>query len=117
MAAGVPLRALTWLDSHGPPSLPWKATIMTRGRPSRRLISVTDQTLTVKGSRQAAGESRPAHYVRQELAYGWFERVFDIPQDVNGMLEITIPAPQLAAPKKIDMQLDGQAPVRKQITA
>lgn len=90
-------------------------------------ISVADQTLSVKGSRQAAGESRPAHYFRRELAYGSFERAFAIPKGtdaaqvqatyVNGMLEITMPAPQLAAPKKIEIQLDGQAPARKQITA
>jgi HSP20 family protein len=90
-------------------------------------ISVADQTLTVKGSRQATGESRPAHYFRRELAYGSFERVFAIPKGtdaaqvqathVNGMLEITMPAPRLAAPKKIEIQLDGQAPARKQITA
>ena len=35
----------------------------------------------------------------------------------NGMLEIRMPAPQLTAPKKIEIQLDGQAPVRKQIEA
>jgi HSP20 family molecular chaperone IbpA len=56
-----------------------------------------------------------------------FERAFAIPKGtdaaqvqatyVNGMLEITMPAPQLAAPKKIEIQLDGQAPARKQITA
>jgi hypothetical protein len=33
------------------------------------------------------------------------------------MLGITMPAPQLAAPKKIEIQLDGQAPARMQITA
>jgi hypothetical protein len=33
------------------------------------------------------------------------------------MLEITMPAPQLAATKKIEIQLDGQALAWKQITA
>jgi HSP20 family protein len=90
-------------------------------------ISVADQTLSVKGSRQATGECRPAHYFRRELACGSFERTFAIPKGtdaaqvqatyVNGMLEITTPAPQLAAPKKIEIQLDGQAPARKQMTA
>jgi len=36
---------------------------------------------------------------------------------VNGMLEITTPAAQLAAPKKIEIQLDNQAPAWKRITA
>jgi hypothetical protein len=35
----------------------------------------------------------------------------------NGMLEISMPAPRLAAPKKIEIQVDGQAPARKQIKA
>jgi HSP20 family molecular chaperone IbpA len=35
----------------------------------------------------------------------------------NGMLDISMPAPQLAAPKKIEVQLEGQAPARKQIKA
>jgi hypothetical protein len=36
---------------------------------------------------------------------------------VNGMLEITMPAPQSASPKKLAIQLDGQAPAREQTTA
>jgi HSP20 family molecular chaperone IbpA len=35
----------------------------------------------------------------------------------NGMLEISMPAPELAASKKIEIQLDGQAAGRKQIKA
>jgi HSP20 family protein len=90
-------------------------------------VSVTDQTLTSKGSRKAAHEDREGDYFRREFAYGSFERSFPIPEGVdagqvsakyaNGMLEISMPAPQLAAPKKIEIEVDGQAAARKQIKA
>jgi HSP20 family molecular chaperone IbpA len=32
---------------------------------------------------------------------------------VNGMLEISVPAPQLTAPKKIAIEVDGQAASRQ----
>jgi HSP20 family protein len=90
-------------------------------------VSVTDQTLTISGSRKAAHEGAEGSYFQREFAYGRFERSFPIPEGVdpaqvkakyaNGMLEISMPAPQLAAPKKIEIQLDGQASARKQIKA
>jgi HSP20 family protein len=90
-------------------------------------VSVTDQTLTIKGSRKAVHESLADSYFQREFAYGNFERSFAIPDGVdagqvhakyvNGMLEISMPAPQVTAPKKIEIQLDGQAAGRKQIKA
>jgi HSP20 family protein len=90
-------------------------------------ISLTDRTLTISGSRKAAHEGVEGSYFQREFAYGSFERSFAIPEGVdagqvnaryaNGMLEISMPAPRLAAPKKIEIQLDGQAPARKQIKA
>ena len=90
-------------------------------------VSVTDRTLTISGSRKATDEGVEGNYFQREFAYGSFERSFAIPDGVdagqvnakyaNGMLEISMPAPQLAVPKKIEIQLDGQAPARKQIKA
>ena len=90
-------------------------------------VSVMDRTLTISGSRTAAHEGGEGNYFQREFAYGSFERSFAIPEGVdagqvnakwaNGMLEISMPAPQLAASKKIEIQLDGQAPARKQIKA
>jgi HSP20 family protein len=90
-------------------------------------VSVTDRTLTISGSRKTAHEGVEGNYFQREFAYGSFERSFSIPDGVdagqvdakyaNGMLEIRMPAPQLAAPKKIEIQLDGQASARKQIKA
>jgi HSP20 family protein len=90
-------------------------------------VSVADGTLTISGSRKAAHAGVDGNYFQRELAYGSFERSFAIPDGVdagqvnatyaNGILEISMPAPQLAAPKKIEIQLDGQAAVRKQIKA
>jgi HSP20 family protein len=89
-------------------------------------VSVTDRTLTVSGSRQAP-EGSEGTYFQRELPYGRFERSFLIPDGVdvarvnaryaNGMLEITMPAPGLPVPKKIEIQLDGKASERKQIAA
>jgi HSP20 family protein len=90
-------------------------------------VSVTDQTLTITGSRKAAHEGVEGNYFQREFAYGSFERSFAIPDGVdaaqvnakyaNGMLEISMPAPELAASKKIESQLDGQAAGQKQIKA
>jgi HSP20 family protein len=90
-------------------------------------VSVTDHTLTVRGSRNVAHEGQGNGYFHRELAYGSFERSFAIPDGVDpaevnaryshGMLEISVPAQQLATPKKIEIELDGQASGRKQITA
>jgi HSP20 family protein len=90
-------------------------------------VSVTDQTLTITGSRKAAHEGVEGNYFQREFAYGSFERSFALPEGfdaaqvnarhANGMLEISMPAPQLAPPKKIEIQLDGQAAGRKQIKA
>jgi HSP20 family protein len=90
-------------------------------------VSVTDQTLIIKGSRKAAHEGQEGDYFRREFGYGSFERAFPIPEGVdpgqvsakyaNGMLEISVPAPQLSAPKKIAIEVDGQAAARKQIKA
>jgi HSP20 family protein len=88
---------------------------------------VADRTLTISGSRKTVHEGLEGNYFQREFACGSFERSFAIPDGVdagqvdakyvNGMLEIRIPAPQLAAPKKIEIQLDGQASARKQIKA
>jgi HSP20 family protein len=90
-------------------------------------VSVTNQNLTIKGSRKGAHQGHEGDYLRREFAYGSFERSLPIPEGVdagqvsakyaNGMLEISMPAPQLAAPKKIEIEVDGQAPARKQIKA
>jgi HSP20 family protein len=90
-------------------------------------VSVTDETLTIRGARRATGEGQQGSFFHRELAYGRFERSFAIPDGVdaskvsakyaNGMLEISMPAPQLAAPRKVEIQTEGQAPERKQIRA
>ena len=90
-------------------------------------VSVGDGTLTVSGTRKAARESADGNYYQRELAYGKFERTFEIPEGVDagqvkakyghGMLEIRMPAPLQAAPKKIEIQVDGEASERKQIKA
>lgn len=64
-------------------------------------ISVTDDVLTIKGSRKEATEEREGEYVRKESTYGSFERQVMLPQGVqasdiraeyhDGILEVTVP--------------------------
>lgn len=77
-------------------------------------IEVQDRTLTLSGERRF--ETKPEHdggFVRIERAYGSFERSLTLPEgaDVdgidatfdNGVLELRIPKPVEAAPRRIQI--------------
>jgi len=82
-------------------------------------LSVTDNVLTIKGERKAEHERKETSYFLREVNYGTFERSFALPEGVdaskvtakyaNGMLEITMPAPLAVSPKKVEIQVEGQA--------
>ena len=90
-------------------------------------VSVSDGLLTIKGVRKAQSEDRDANYLVREFAYGVFERTVSLPEGVdagkvaakytNGMLEVTMPAPLAVAPKKVEIQVAGQAGERKAVKA
>jgi HSP20 family protein len=77
-------------------------------------VSWMDNVLTVKGERKADHDTMGKDYFLRELAYGAFQRTFQLPEGVdvahveakcaNGMLEVKIPAPQVATPKVIEVK-------------
>jgi HSP20 family protein len=77
-------------------------------------VSWMDNVLTVKGERKADHDTAGKDYFVRELAYGAFQRSFQLPEGVdvahveakhaNGMLEVRIPAPRVATPKMIEVK-------------
>jgi HSP20 family protein len=90
-------------------------------------VSVTDDVLTIRGERKLEKESKEGGYFRRELAYGTFQRTLGLPEGVdvskvsakyaNGMLEVTMPTPRSAAPKRVDIQIEGGQGHPKEIKA
>jgi len=76
---------------------------------------VADNTLTVSGSRKPEELEEGATYHRRDLAYGTFNRSFQLrfkvdPQKVeaslnNGILTITLPRAEEDKPKKIAVRV------------
>lgn len=83
--------------------------------------------LIIKGERKQEKETKEEEYIFRELAYGSFERRFTLPEGVksdqlkakyvNGILEITVPAPEILKAKKIQIEtpkmIEGEAEVKK----
>ncbi len=74
-------------------------------------ISITGETLTIKGEKQKEKEETGETYFRIERSYGSFTRTIDLPSKVMtdkveakehlGVLEITLPKMERAKTKKI----------------
>ena len=77
-------------------------------------VSWMNNVLTVKGERKADHDTTGKDYFVRELAYGEFQRTFELPDGVdvarveakyaNGMLEVKVPAPHVATPKMIEVK-------------
>lgn len=77
-------------------------------------VSVTDRELIIKGERKAEKGAKEENYLYKEISYGAFERRFLLPEGVktddlkakftNGILEITMPAPAVSKPRKIEIE-------------
>lgn len=77
-------------------------------------ISVTGDTLTIKGERKAPMDVKEEQYHRSEAFYGSFTRSITLPSMLdaekieatyeNGILEIKIPKAKQAMPKKIEIK-------------
>lgn len=77
-------------------------------------ISVTGDTLTIKGETKAREETKRENYYRQELRYGAFARSFALPTRVqsdkadatfeNGILTVTIPKAEEVKAKVIKVK-------------
>ncbi len=90
-------------------------------------IDEASRQITIKGERKGEKNVKDEDYIYKELVYGAFERRFTVPEGVksdqmkakfhNGILEITVPAPALSKPKKIEIEtpklVEGEATVKK----
>jgi HSP20 family protein len=77
-------------------------------------VEVKDDTLTVSAERARTQETDENGFYRFERRYGTFARAVGLPQGVdqeqiharyeNGVLEIRVPKPEEAKPRKIELQ-------------
>ncbi len=77
-------------------------------------ISMTGDTLTIKGERKASEEVKGEEYHRCELCYGAFSRSISVPAAVetgkieanyaDGILEVRLPKAKEAVPTKIQVK-------------
>jgi HSP20 family protein len=80
-------------------------------------VSVSGNTLTIRGTRQSKREDRAGDYMHREVAYGSFERSMTLPEGVkademkavykDGVLELRIPAAPELAGRKIPIAIEG----------
>lgn len=73
-------------------------------------LEVTDEGLVIQGERKREEEQREEGFYRSERAYGHFYRLIPLPEGANidqvkadftdGVLEVTVPAPQMAQQQK-----------------
>ena len=78
-------------------------------------ISISGNTLTIKGEKKEEKEQKDKFYHRIERSYGSFKRTIDLPVSVaidkveakgnNGILEITLPKMEKAKTKKISVNV------------
>lgn len=79
-------------------------------------LSITDDVVTLKGSRKQETEKKTDRYHRVERSYGSFQRSFRIPGGIDsgkveacfdqGVLKITLPKPEERKPKQIEVKVN-----------
>ena len=85
---------------------------------SRIAIEVQDDTLTVSATRERAAQEAEDRFHRYERRFGTFSRAVGLPQGVDdakisasyadGVLEIHVPKPEEAKPRRIQLRHDGK---------
>jgi HSP20 family protein len=78
-------------------------------------LSITDDVVTLKGSRTQKSEKKTEGYHRVERVYGSFQRSFRIPGGIdagkvdanfeNGVLRVVLPKPEERKPRQIDVKV------------
>jgi HSP20 family protein len=78
-------------------------------------VSLVGNTLTIKGERKDESEEKKEGYYRRERTYGSFERVVELPENVDagkpkasfksGVLEIRLAKKESAKPKQIEIDV------------
>lgn len=79
-------------------------------------ITVTGDTLMLRGKREQQREEKGRNYLHREVVYGSFERSLRLPAGVkadqvraayrNGVLELTVPVPTEARPRKVPVEIE-----------
>jgi len=79
-------------------------------------VTIADRELVIKGERKAEKDEKEKDYTYREISYGSFERRFLIPEGVktedlkaafvNGVLEISVPVPEVPKAKKIEVKTE-----------
>lgn len=79
-------------------------------------VSVEDDVLRIKGEKKEEHEEKRDNFFRLERAYGYFERSFTLPANVDatkvkaaykdGVLELTLPKKEEAKPKQIKVDVN-----------
>ncbi|MGD9014493.1 MAG: Hsp20/alpha crystallin family protein [Candidatus Omnitrophota bacterium] len=79
-------------------------------------VSVEDDVLRIKGEKKKEHEEKRDNYFRLERSYGYFERSFALPSNVDatkvkaaykdGVLELTLPKKEEAKPKQIKVDVN-----------
>jgi HSP20 family protein len=85
-------------------------------------VEVEDGALTVTATRERKPELDSERFHRLERRYGSFTRTVGLPQGVTGdeitaaynagVLEITVPKPEQAKPKKVEIKVSGSSEPR-----
>jgi HSP20 family protein len=83
-------------------------------KPEEVDISLSGETLTIKGEHREEKETREAEYIRREHRYGSFSRTVTIPVAIqsdkaqatfdNGILTLTLPKAEAVKPKQIKVK-------------
>ena len=78
-------------------------------------LTITDDTLTIKGEAKRSEEVKEDEYLLSEVTYGKFSRTVTVPTEVesgkarakanNGILEITLPKKKESKPKEIKVEV------------
>ena len=84
-------------------------------KPEDVKISLENNVLAIKGSKQQVAEERTERVHRYERTYGTFERSFTLPATVDasnikatyehGVLTVTLPKAEKTKPRQIDVQV------------
>jgi HSP20 family protein len=84
------------------------------GKPEDIDITITGDTLTIKGETKVEEKVEKANYIRQERRYGAFSRSLTLPTTVvaeqakaefeNGVLTLTLPKAEEVKPKSIKVK-------------
>jgi len=82
--------------------------------PNEVQMQAKGNIVTIKGERKVVTTSKEVNPIYEEILYGAFERVLELPEGVNpeklsaeyrnGVLEITAPVAEAALPRKIEIK-------------